>query len=517
MIPNILWQTWKTEDIPKSLKNQYNSWKYSNPHLKRKISSDEMCSAFILQNFGEEVHRLYESLPQPIMRADFWRLAVIYIYGGYYSDLDVTCKKNLNEFVNGKVKAVFMKELDNIANFFFGAERNHPVLKLALDYMIEEAKSITDKDTQSYGMHNLHRAVREYYSVIGNNYIDNEDVQFLNNELLIEKNIFIHHAASNMNHLNDYDSWRMSNLIMQEKRNQSNNILFFTTFNENGFLLYGKKWIETFIQVSNFYTSFKAKIYYEGNVPQINHPNITYVDFNTEIPHHDSWKKELRKKSKHADYVKTMIERFSYKSFVIQDVLQKHNDDYLIWLDGDCVFKQADYTNFPKNILGDNFLACQVEENWDLNHVESGILIFNGKHNDIKIFNEAFIENYKFERLLPMGEPYDGFVVFKSLKETDLKYVNLNSKYGKGGIQSDPNCTFQHPEIKSKFIHNIGWTGKNQYENWDRIFRIDDTYKKMKSFLFGNPSNSSEEMKKRKTKIESLLNKKGSFLSSKKL
>lgn len=506
MIPNILWQTWKTKEIPASLKQQCDSWSFSNPQLSRNLFNDGDCDKFILDNFGEEVHMLYASLPQPIMRADFWRIAIVYINGGYYSDLDITCTKPLSSFLNSSAEIVLMKELDNIANFFFGATAKHPVLKLALDYMIEEAKAITDKDTQSYGMHNLHKAVREYYSVIGTNYPNNQDVQILNNEQLKADKILIHSAASIMNASVDYTSWRNVDKVMQEKRAQACNILFFTTFNENGYDLYGKTWIETFISIANYYPSVKAKIYYEGRQPPITHPNITYVSFTKEIPHHKVWKDQLYKKSNHDDYVKTMTERFSYKSFVIQDVLNKHTDDYLIWLDGDCVFKAADYSNFPKNLLEDKFLACQVEENHDLNHVESGILIFNGKHPDTKTFNERFIKNYTFEELLPMGQPYDGFVVFRSLLMSKLSYVNLNAKYGRGGIQSDPNCTFQHPEIKTKFVHNIGWTGKHQYDNWENIFDKDKIYKKVQGFLFGQSKQiSTNKINAANKKLSSVL------------
>jgi hypothetical protein len=517
MIPNILWQTWKTKNIPSSLNAQSRSWFNSNPQLKVKLSDDKDCSAFILENFGEEVHGLYQSLPQPIMRADFWRVAVVYVNGGYYADLDITCNKNISSFINAKAKAVFTKELDNIANFFFGAEPNHPVLKLALDYMIEEARVITDKNTQSYGMHSLHRAVREYYSVVGTDYPTNhEEVHILNNEHLKASGVLIHSAASITNNTTNgddgYTSWRVNDQVMHEKRKLACDVLFFTTFNENGYELYGKTWIETFVKIANYYPSIKAKIYYEGRQPPIDHPNITYVSFTKEIPQHRVWKDQLRKRSTHDDYVKTMIERFSYKSFVIQDVLEKHNNDYLIWLDGDCVFKPADYSNFPRGLLEDKFLACQVEENHDLNHIESGILIFNGKHCDTKKFNERFIKNYTFEELLPMGQPYDGFVIFRTLLMSNLKYINLNERYGRGGIQSDPNCTFQHPDIKSKFIHNIGWTGKHQYDNWDEIFSKDEIFNKVKGFLFGNaPAILAQRREIAHKKLNSLLNKRASI------
>tara|TARA_B110000503_G_scaffold82583_2_gene125987 strand:+ start:97 stop:723 length:627 start_codon:yes stop_codon:yes gene_type:complete len=201
-----------------------------------------------------------------------------------------------------------------------------------------------------------------------------------------------------------------------------------------------------------------------------------------------------------------MTVRFSHKAFVIQHALTHNSNDYVIWLDGDCIFKNVDYTEFPSSLLGDKLLACQVEHAADLNHVESGILIFNGKHKDKMSFVNAFTKWYEVDNILTMGQPYDGFLVFKTLLTTGLKYVNLNENFGKGGIQSDPNMTFCHPEISSKFIHNIGWTGKNQYDTWDTVFNRDDIYKKMKNILFNIGADPDLNAKKEKSlyKLEKL-------------
>jgi hypothetical protein len=164
-------------------------------------------------------------------------------------------------------------------------------------------------------------------------------------------------------------------------------------------------------------------------------------------------------------------------------------------------------------VLDDNFLACQIEENWDLNHVESGILIFNNRHPDTKKFNELFKYNYSVKELVPMGQPYDGFVVFRSLLMSRLSYTNLNQGHGRGGIQSDPTCTFLHPEIKSKFIHNIGWTGKHQYENWDEIFNRDEIFKHVQRFLFGNsPEMLKHKLSRVKDKTQSIIEKRKKIL-----
>lgn len=494
-IPNILWQTWKSKVLPNSIKVQSDSWKTYNPQFQFEFMDNTECSDFILEHFGQEVHKLYTSLPQPIMRADFWRLAVVYIYGGYYSDLDIVVNKNIERFINPNVEAVFIREINNISNYFFGAIPKHPVIKTAIDKMVEEMKHITNKETQSFGMHGLHSSVREYYNVIGTNYKTNNEVQFLLDSEMRNSNTLIHNMAS-LKDYKDYESWRDRVSIMNTERTESNDVLFFTTFHKNGYDLYGKEWVSSFIKIANYYNKFRAKIYYEGFVPPESHPSIEWIKYEEALPFHADWKKDYLSKTNHSDYVKTMTVRFSHKAFVIQHALTNNTNDYLIWLDGDCVFKNSDYTNFPKKLLGDNLLACQVEHNHDLNHVESGILIFNGKHKDKQKFVDEFSKWYRVEHILLMGQPYDGFIVFKTLLTSKLKYVDLNSKYGKGGIQSDPGMTFCHPEIKNKFIHNIGWTGKNQYSNWNTIFERDDIYQKMKGILFGSHNSIDMQQKK---------------------
>jgi mannosyltransferase OCH1-like enzyme len=497
MIPNKLWHTWKSRKLPKSLKSQSDSWAKSNPQLTATLFDDAECSKFILQHFGKDVHELYLALPQPIMRADFWRVAVVYIHGGYYSDLDITCRINVNQLISGTPQAVFTQELDNISNFFFGAKPKHPALKLALDHMIAEAKCVANVDVQSFGMHSLHRAVREYYNVVGTDYVSDDQVFFVNNEKHFQQRTFIHQGASINNHTDsDYVSWRKSTHVMNQERENASDLLFFTTFNKNGYDLYGREWIRSFIAISNYYNKFRAKIYYEDFEPSIEHPSIEWIRYQDAVPDHAQWKQQYLDKTDHSDYVKTMTVRFSHKAFVIQHALAHYNNDYLIWLDGDCVFKNADYTDFPKNILGDKFLACQLEHNHDLNHVESGILIFAGRHPDKIKFNQEFKTWYQVENILPMGQPYDGFLVYKSLLTSDLKYTNLNETHGKGGIQSDPGMTFCHPAIKSKFVHNIGWTGKNQYEKWQQICQRDDVYQKMNAMLFGNNKSKDMQIKK---------------------
>jgi mannosyltransferase OCH1-like enzyme len=478
MIPNVLWQTWKTLDIPAAVEPFTACWDESNPDLELKFMDDAECSGFILEHFGHNIHTQYNSFPQNIMRADFWRIAVVYVYGGYYADLDVECNTDLATLIKNysSVDCVFIEERKNIANFFFGCAPNHPVLKNTLDMMLACYNTTPNISVQDFGMHPLHHCVREYFKVADTDYLSTTQVCFLNTEQLKTENKLIHWAASLFpSHvLNDYESWRQREI--STKANMCN-ILFFTTFNKNGYDLYGQEWVSSFLKLVSYYNTFTAKIYYEGFEPTVVHPSIEWINYETVFPNHPKWKTEFLSKSQHSEYIRTMTVRFSHKAFVIQHALENNTDDYLIWLDGDCVFKIDNYDSFPSNILGNKLLACQLEKTCNLNHIESGILIFNGLHPDKITFSKMFGELYRVDNIVSMREPYDGFVISRTLEKTKIAYIDLNDGYSKGGIQSDPNMTFNHPEIKSKFIHNIGWTGKTQYKNWNTVLKKDYIYK----------------------------------------
>lgn len=498
MIPSILWQTWKTKKLPNAVESLSVIWKNSNPNLKFQFMDDHECSEFILKHFGQEVHQKYLSFPQNIMRADFWRVAIVYVYGGYYSDIDVECNVDISTLIHNfnNVDCVLIKEHNNISNFFFGFTPKHPILKNTLDMMLDNFPIINQLCVQDFGMHPLHKCACDYFEATDADYILNDTVCVLDNHQLNTNKQLIHLALSGFDQFKDYESWRVNENRMLQNRKNSSDILFFTTFNKNGYQLYGKEWINSFINIANYYNKFKATIYYEGFEPPIKHSSITWIKFEEAIPTHKKWKKQYLEKTTHTEYVKTMTVRFSHKAFVIQHALQNNTNEYLIWLDGDCVFKPSNYSNFPKSILQDKLLACQVEHNHDLNHIESGILIFNGIHKDKVKFTKQFKKCYSVDNIVTMGQPYDGFLIFKTLLLTKIKYVDLNEKYGKGGIQSDPNMTFCHPEIQSKFIHNIGWTGKNQYENWNTVVKQDDIYKVMQNALFPTNKNADLIIKK---------------------
>jgi hypothetical protein len=267
-------------------------------------------------------------------------------------------------------------------------------------------------------------------------------------------------------------------------------ITFFTTFNRDGLVLYGKHWMSTFLQnVTKHNPHISGRIYTENlEVPKTGN-NIEFLDFDKSMPKHTVWKQEISVKQSINEHVKLETIRFSYKAFAIQHALRTIKTDYAIWLDGDCVFHNVDYNKFPQNLLDNKFLACQLEHNTNGgdNHVESGILIFDMNHRDTHNFLEAFTENYKVENLAQMALPFDGYVINKTLCQTNLPYTDLNKQFGASTLtDASAEKTFLHPQVKNKFTHNIGAHGKATYKDWDKVKNNNEIFKNLDRHLTQN-------------------------------
>lgn len=468
MIPTTLWQTAKSSsDLhDKNVKQLVKSWVVTNPTFDFFFMDDVLCDRFIKDNFSSEIYAIYKAFPLGIMRADFWRIAVLYINGGIYSDIDVFCNKSISELLGDK-DIILLQEhdgLNNVSNFFMAAKPKHPIIKEILDTLILNYKKAFDITSnmmvQNFGMHSIQIVV------------DKHNIELLPKNIWQE---YIKHEC--------HGSWRESEIQYKNIDNMKP-ITFFTTFHQQGYDLYGKTWIQTFIDNVAPKGSHIKAIVFADDVKNLNikHPQVIILNFKDQLPEHEDWKMEFSKyQEKYSKYVYDNAIRFSHKGFVINRALDLIKSGYAIWLDGDCVMHDSEYKNFPKNILQDNsVIACQLEHVANNHHhIESGFLLFDMDNDDIENFKDEFRKNYSISEITKMHEPYDGFIVYKSINQSNIKWNNLNEKYGIGGIQSDPSLTFLHPEIKSRFTHNIGLTGKEQYESWDDVKYQDNVYSQL--------------------------------------
>ena len=141
-IPRIIWQTAKShKPAPPASQKIINSWKKLNPEWRRHLLDDEELEIFMRTHFNNTVVESFLNLPLPVMRADFFRVAVMYYEGGIYADVDVELKQPIQKWDNNAIDkcevVIGMENAAHICNWGFAGRRNHLLFKLATEYSIE--------------------------------------------------------------------------------------------------------------------------------------------------------------------------------------------------------------------------------------------------------------------------------------------------------------------------------------------------------------------------------------------
>ena len=87
MIPRIIHQTAKTENIPDQWRAYQDTVKSLHPSWEYRLWTDEANLALVSQSAPQWL-QLYTALPRNIMRADMIRYIILQLVGGLYLDLD---------------------------------------------------------------------------------------------------------------------------------------------------------------------------------------------------------------------------------------------------------------------------------------------------------------------------------------------------------------------------------------------------------------------------------------------
>lgn len=185
-IPYKLWQTWKNCELPPeaiSLREKWESVNAKQPLHSTLFNDSEMLS-FMEQHFDAEVVHMYNDLPLGVMRADLWRLAIIYIKGGIYADIDVAPLRPVSQwlpidpmekvgqeyfppsitFQYSKVSwstcslLLALEHPVNVCQWALAATAGHPVLKVAMELMLERFYDGLDLTPKDYYVGRIHDA-----------------------------------------------------------------------------------------------------------------------------------------------------------------------------------------------------------------------------------------------------------------------------------------------------------------------------------------------------------------------
>ncbi|MCY6381979.1 glycosyltransferase [Hoeflea prorocentri] len=92
MIPKIIHQTWRDENIPDNYLELVDSWKRLNPDWEYRLWTDNDLDTMVVEHFPEFLDQ-FRAYPNPVQRADAGRYMVLYLHGGVYADLDTRCNE----------------------------------------------------------------------------------------------------------------------------------------------------------------------------------------------------------------------------------------------------------------------------------------------------------------------------------------------------------------------------------------------------------------------------------------
>jgi mannosyltransferase OCH1-like enzyme len=95
--PMEIHQTWKSADtLTPDMKRSISEWKRLHPHWTHVFWDDEACDSF-MRAHHRAYYNTYVDLPHGVMRADMFRLAVLYTRGGMYADTDIVPNMTIDQ------------------------------------------------------------------------------------------------------------------------------------------------------------------------------------------------------------------------------------------------------------------------------------------------------------------------------------------------------------------------------------------------------------------------------------
>jgi hypothetical protein len=94
VVPLNLYLTWNTKHLPAKMQENVDRMRKVNPEFNLYLYDDDDCREFIKNNFPDDILTAYDTLIPGAYKADLWRLCVLYINGGIYTDIKLNCINN---------------------------------------------------------------------------------------------------------------------------------------------------------------------------------------------------------------------------------------------------------------------------------------------------------------------------------------------------------------------------------------------------------------------------------------
>jgi mannosyltransferase OCH1-like enzyme len=140
-IPKIIHQSY-TNNVNSHIFSTISTWKEMNINYDYMYWNDDDCYTFIKDNFDTSVLEAYNMLYAGAYKSDIFRLCVLYIYGGIWTDISSLCEVSLDKVINNE-NLIIVKDTDsvqtrygNIYQAFIISEAKNNIILYILNFTV---------------------------------------------------------------------------------------------------------------------------------------------------------------------------------------------------------------------------------------------------------------------------------------------------------------------------------------------------------------------------------------------
>ena len=133
------------------------AWSKLNDKYCLHLYDNKMCEEFINAEFGSLHRDVFNFIPSGPIKADFWRLCILYKKGGFYSDGDVEPLVSIDDFFDDKADFITcVARWPKVKRFFnpvfIGAKEGCSFLNESIEWYTSKYHAVNDthKDRNKY-------------------------------------------------------------------------------------------------------------------------------------------------------------------------------------------------------------------------------------------------------------------------------------------------------------------------------------------------------------------------------
>ncbi|MEL6496532.1 MAG: tetratricopeptide repeat protein [Cyanobacteria bacterium J06623_7] len=132
-IPQRIVQFWDEAEPPAEVLRISHSWREHNPDYEYRRFSLKTAISFLEDHYDGEIVRAFLNCDRAATQADFFRLAYLNQFGGFYADMDDMCQQSLDPLVNSGAELIVVQEhLACFGNNFLGCIPQQSMIRASL-------------------------------------------------------------------------------------------------------------------------------------------------------------------------------------------------------------------------------------------------------------------------------------------------------------------------------------------------------------------------------------------------